>query len=261
MSMQLAADGDRFTAYGTSHQVALAVLLAGIVVIVLFGRRHRGTPLAARLGRVFAVAVLAVTVPLQVLYFTPGYWDLQKTLPLQLCDLASMVAVYALWTRRRWAAAVTYFWGLTLTSQAMLTPDLAADFPDPVFLLFWAMHLLVVWAAVYVVWGLGLAPTWRTYGVAVAVTAVWAVTVFTFNVVAGTNYGYLNGKPAARSALDLLGPWPWYVLAEIAIVAVFWALITWPWAGRARAGADLDALDPTGNAPQHDEQGRTGARL
>ena len=261
MSMQLAADGDRFTAYGTSHQVALAVLLAGIVVIVVFGRRHRGTPLAARLGRVFAVAVLAVTVPLQVLYFTPGYWDLQKTLPLQLCDLASMVAVYALWTRRRWAAAVTYFWGLTLTSQAMLTPDLAADFPDPVFLLFWAMHLLVVWAAVYVVWGLGLAPTWRTYVVAVAVTAVWAVTVFTFNVVAGTNYGYLNGKPAARSALDLLGPWPWYVLAEIAIVAVFWALITWPWAGRARAGADLDALDPTEHGPEHGEQSRTGARL
>jgi hypothetical integral membrane protein (TIGR02206 family) len=261
MRMQLAADADRFTAYGTSHQVALAVLLAGIVVIVLFGRRQRGTPLAERLGRVFAVAVLAVTLPLQVLYFTPGYWDLQKTLPLQLCDLASMVAVYALWTRRRWAAAVTYFWGLTLTSQAMLTPDLAADFPDPVFLLFWAMHLLVVWAAVYVVWGLGLAPTWRTYGVAVAVTAVWAVTVFTFNVLAGTNYGYLNGKPAARSALDLLGPWPWYVLAEIAIVAVFWALITWPWAGRARAGADLDALDPTGHAAQHGEQGRTDARL
>jgi hypothetical integral membrane protein (TIGR02206 family) len=261
MSMQLAADGDRFTAYGTSHQVALGVLLAGIVVIVWFGRRHRGTPLAERLGRVFAVAVLAVTLPLQVLYFTPGYWDLQKTLPLQLCDLASMVAVYALWTRRRWAAAVTYFWGLTLTSQAMLTPDLAADFPDPVFLLFWAMHLLVVWAAVYVVWGLGLAPTWRTYGVAVAVTAVWAVTVFTFNVVAGTNYGYLNGKPAATSALDLLGPWPWYVLAEIAIVAVFWALITWPWAGRRRAGADLDALDPTEHTSQHGELGRTDARL
>jgi uncharacterized membrane protein YwaF len=43
--------------------------------------------------------------------------------------------------------------GLTLTSQAIVTPDLASDFPDPIFLLFWAMHLLVVWAAVYLVWG------------------------------------------------------------------------------------------------------------
>ena len=225
---------DRFEAYGPSHQGALALLVVGVVAIVWFGRRHRQTELAERWGRRLSAAVLAVTVPLQVLYFTPAYWDLQKTLPLQLCDLASAVAVYALWTRRRWAAALTYFWGLTLTSQAMLTPDLAADFPDPIFVLFWAMHLLVVWAAVYLVWALGLAPTWPTYRSSVAITAAWAVTVYAFNVAAGTNYGYLNAKPAAASALDLLGPWPWYVLNEIVIVAVFWALITWPWTRRSR---------------------------
>ena len=238
-SVQLVAADSRFAAYGTSHQAALALLVVGVVVILWFGRRHRGTERALRLGRMLAVAVLAVTVPLQVLYFTPRYWDLEKTLPLQLCDLASMVAVYALWTRRPWAAALTYFWGLTLTSQAIITPDLAADFPDPIFLLFWAMHLLVIWAAVYLVWGMGLAPTWRTYLVAVAVTATWAVSVYAFNVAFGTNYGYLNAKPAAASALDLLGPWPWYVLNEILIVAAFWALITWPWAARSQAGVEL----------------------
>jgi hypothetical integral membrane protein (TIGR02206 family) len=234
---------DRFSAYGPSHTGALALLVAGVVAILWYGRRARRTAQAERLGRGLAVAVLAVTVPLQALYFTPAYWDLQKTLPLQLCDLASGVAVYALWTRRPWAAALTYFWGLTLTSQAMLTPDLAADFPDPVFVLFWAMHLLVVWAAVYLVWVLGLAPTWRTYGSSVAITAAWALTVYLFNVAVGTNYGYLNAKPAAASALDLLGPWPWYVLNEILVVAAFWALITWPWT-RSRASAAVDVPDP-----------------
>jgi hypothetical integral membrane protein (TIGR02206 family) len=236
VSLPTALAADRFAAFGPSHRGALLLLVVGVVAILAFGRRHGGTLLAEQGGRAMAVAVLAVTVPLQILYFTPAYWDLEKTLPLQLCDLASFVAVYALWTRQRWAAALTYFWGLTLTSQAIITPDLASDFPNPIFILFWAMHLLVVWAAVYLVWGLGLGPSWRTYRIAVVVTAIWAVTVFTFNVVAGTNYGYLNGKPSAASALDLLGPWPWYLLAEVAIVAVFWALITLPWA--ARAGAD-----------------------
>ncbi len=226
----------RFEAYGPSHVWALVLLVVGIVAIVAYGRRARATPQAVRVGRGLAAAVLAVTVPLQVLYFTPDYWDLDKTLPLQLCDLASGVAVYALWTRRRWAAALTHFWGLTLTSQAILTPDLAADFPDPVFVLFWAMHLLVVWAAVYLVWALGLAPDWRRYRIALAVTAGWAVTVYAFNVAVGTNYGYLNAKPAAASALDLLGPWPWYVVNEVLVVAAFWALITWPWVRRARTG-------------------------
>ena len=234
MSGELVLTAERFEAYGASHQGALALLLAGIVVILWFSRRSGGTALAERGGRVLAVAMLAVTVPLQLLYFTPAYWDFEKTLPLQLCDLASAVAAYALWTRRRWAAALTYFWGLTLTSQAILTPDLAADFPDPIFVLFWAMHMLVVWAAVYLVWALRLGPDWRRYIVAVALTALWALSVYVFNVVAGTNYGYLNAKPAAASVLDLLGPWPWYVLNEIVIVAAFWALITWPWARRSR---------------------------
>ncbi len=240
MSVDPVLSAERFQAYGPSHQGALLLLLVGVVAIVLFGRRHRGTELAQRWGRVMAAAVLAVTVPLQVLYFTPAYWDLEKTLPLQLCDLASGVAVYALWTRRRWAAALTYFWGLTLTSQAILTPDLAADFPDPIFILFWAMHVLVVWAAVYLVWALGLGPDWRRYRIALAVTAAWAISVYVFNVLAGTNYGYLNAKPNAASALDLLGPWPWYVLYEVLIVAAFWALITWPWARRSRQEAGTE---------------------
>jgi uncharacterized membrane protein YwaF len=29
--------------------------------------------------------------------------------------------------------------------------------------------------------------------------------------------------------LDVLGPWPLYLLAEVAIVLVVWALMTWPW--------------------------------
>jgi len=238
MAMDAVLAADRFEAYGPSHQGALVLLLVGVIAIVLFGRRHRATALAERWGRIMAAAVLAVTVPLQLLYFTPQYWDLDRTLPLQLCDLASGVAVYALWTRRRWAAALTYFWGLTLTSQAIVTPDLVADFPDPIFILFWAMHVLVVWAAVYLVWALGLGPDWRRYRVAVAITAAWAVSVYLFNVVVGTNYGYLNAKPNAASVLDLLGPWPWYVLNEILIVAAFWALITWPWARRARGTQD-----------------------
>ena len=222
----------RFEPYDASHLTALALLVAGVVALVALGRRGRGTVEAERLGRVLAVAALAATVPLQVLSFTPGHCDLQRTLPLHLSDLAAFVAIYALWTRRRWAAAVTYYWGLTLTPQAILTPDLASGFPDPVFLLFWAIHLLVVWAAVHLVWGLGLAPTWREYRTALAVTAAWAVCAFAFNALAGTNYGYLNAKPGAASVLDWLGPWPWYLAAEAAIISAVWALMTWPWAAR-----------------------------
>ena len=63
----------------------------------------------------------------------------------------------------RLSATVTYLWGSTLTTQAMLTPDLASEFPEPRFVMFWGMHVLIVWAAFHVVFGLRLLPTWATY--------------------------------------------------------------------------------------------------
>lgn len=237
--MKVPLASERFEAYGTSHQGAILVLLVGAVALAWYGRAHRGASSADRFGKALTVAILVLTLPLQILYFTPAYWSFERTLPLNLCDLAWMVSAFALWTRRHWAVALTYYWGLTLTTQAIITPDLGAEFPDPVFFLFWCMHLLIVWAAVYLTWGLGLSPDWRGYRTAIVTTAVWAVIVFGFNLLLGTNYGYLNAKPASGSILDLLGPWPWYLAAEVAIIAVVWALVTWPWVAlrtrRARA--------------------------
>ena len=227
--MNLVAD-ERFQAYSPSHLVALATCAVGIVVIVLLGRRATGV--AA--NRVFAVAIVLVTIPLQVLQFLPGEWNPRTSLPFQLCDLAWMFAVHALWTRSRRSATVTYLWGITLTTQGMLTPDLASDFPEPRFLMFWAMHILIVWAAFHLVVNLRLLPTWATYWVTVGITAGWAAAVMVYNSVADTNYGYLNGKPRSASILDLLGPWPFYVVVEIALIMAVWALLTWPWARGTR---------------------------
>ncbi|MBV9830122.1 MAG: hypothetical protein JOZ82_00885, partial [Marmoricola sp.] len=43
-------------------------------------------------------------------------------------------------------------------------------------------------------------------------------------------YGYLVRKPGSASLLDLLGPWPWYVVSAAALVVGGWALVlTLPW--------------------------------
>ncbi len=221
---------ERFQTYGTSHLIALVVCVVGIIAIVLLGRRVQGSGVS----RPFAVAIVLITIPLQVAQLLPDEWNPRTSLPFQLCDFAWMFAVHALWTRSRLSATVTYLWGITLTTQAMLTPDLGSDFPEPRYLMFWAMHVLIVWAAFHLVVGLHLLPTWATYWRTVGITAVWAIAVMVYNTVADTNYGYLNGKPDSASILDLLGPWPFYVVAEIALIMAVWALLTWPCARRGK---------------------------
>lgn len=225
---------DEFATFGSTHLATLAVFVAGAVVLVAITRsseRGAGVP---TFSKVFAVLVPLVTIPAQAAQLLPGELDVQKTLPFQLCDFAWIAATIALWTHKPWAVALTYYWGLTLSTQGVITPDLASTFPDVSFLAYWAMHMLIVWSALYLTLGSGVGPTWREYRIAVLVTLVWAVAAFCFNVATGANYGFLNRKPEGASALDLLGPWPVYVVFEVLLVLGAWALMTWPWVARAR---------------------------
>jgi hypothetical integral membrane protein (TIGR02206 family) len=213
-----------FVAFGASHLVALAVFAIGTVVLISLGRRQSDAQ-STLFGRIMAVALLAVFVV--ALFYKVTQPDIQTSVPIQLCDIAEPVAAYALWTRRQWAFALSFFWGLVLSSQALLTPDVGGpDFPAHGFLTFFGLHLLVVWTPIYLTWGRGMRPTWRSYHFTVAATLSWAAITFAFNGIAGTNYGYLNHKPPTPSVLDVLGPWPVYVFFEVMIVIALWALMT-----------------------------------
>lgn len=219
------------TPFGGEHLLLIGLFLVGAGVVVAVGRRQR-TSDPVRFRRTFAVVMVVVPVSSQVLQLMPAEFDVRSSLPLQLCDFAWVTAAWALWNRARLPAAITYYWGLTLTVQAIITPSLEQRFPDPLFIAFWAMHLLVVWAALYLSIGLGLGPGWREYGLSVLVSLGWLVVASAFNVAFDTNYGYLAHKPTSGSAFDLLGPWPWYVVNAFVVVLVGWALITLPWVRR-----------------------------
>ena len=215
----------RFQTFSNEHFVLIALFLVAFVAVIEVGRRQGDNE---RFRHIFAIAIPVFTVPMQIGQLLPSDFNLGTSLPFQYCDLAWVIASYALWTRKPWAVALTYFWGLTLTTQGIITPSLGETFPDPRYFMFWGMHFCTVWAAGYLV-ATGNRPTWRLYRFTVIVTALWAGIVMTFNAFTGTNYGYLNRKPPGTSALDLLPAWPSYVVIEVLLVASVWALMTWPW--------------------------------
>jgi hypothetical integral membrane protein (TIGR02206 family) len=227
-----------FNSYGFTHWALLLLTVVGAVWLVRFGRRYRDTPTEARFTRVFAIVQLAVTVGFMALWLVPPLFTLGQSLPLHLSDLLRLVTGFALLSKRPWAYGLCYYWGLTLNPQALLTPDLHPDVaPLLEIISYWVQHILVMWAVLYLTWGLGLRPTWRSYRLALAATIGWAMVVFGVNRGLGTNYGYLNGKPSGGSLLDLMGGWPAYLLVVLALAATVWALITWPWTRTVRKPA------------------------
>ncbi|TFV58381.1 TIGR02206 family membrane protein [Mycobacterium sp. PS03-16] len=217
----------QFEPYGPSYWGAIAVFVVGAVFAVWLGRRQTEAQ-SRRFGRI--VGALTAVVYASVLLYSLVPPTVERSVPLRLTDLATVAAACALWSQRPWASALTYYWGLVLSAQALISPVLMGpDFPHYTFLAFWAIHLLVVWAAIYLTWGRGMRPGWGSLRLVVIVTAIWAVVTFLFNRIAGTNYGFLNGKPVTASLLDVLGPWPVYIFTATALIVLVWVLMTLPW--------------------------------
>lgn len=221
-------------AYGIAHLSMLALLVVSASALVLWARRSP----ARSVDRTLRIAgwVLLVNSVLWTLWgLMPWAWNLEESLPLHLSDALRFLGSIALITRARWAIVTTYFWGLTLNMQSVLTPDLNYFVAVPLeFAEYWIAHLSGVLIPVVLIWGLRYRPTWRGYGAAWAMTLLWAALAVSGNALTGANYGYLDHAPAGPSLLDVMGPWPRYLLVEAAAIAAVWALMTWPWAALHR---------------------------
>jgi hypothetical integral membrane protein (TIGR02206 family) len=60
------------------------------------------------------------------------------------------------------------------------------------------------------------------------------------NLLTGGNYMFLRHAPGVHSLLDLMGPWPWYVVGAAAIALALFAALDLPFAiarRRTEAGA------------------------
>jgi hypothetical integral membrane protein (TIGR02206 family) len=179
-------------------------------------RRHAGRWVQVY-SRFLALAILAGWVGEYVADGVEGTWSAQYGLPLQLTDAVSATAILALWTRRALLVELTYFWALTASLQAILTPDLGQSFPSVYYFTYFTYHIGAVVAACLMVFGCRLYPrrlaAWRAF----AATLCFAAIAGIGDVITGGNYMYLRSKPAHHSLLSVMGPWPWYIASAAAV--------------------------------------------
>jgi len=227
--------------WSAEHVAAIAVTVA-LAAIAIAGARRWGDAWTTAFGRALALVILAGFVCEQVTYALRGLWSAQVNLPLQLSDAVSLTAIAALW-RPDVALLVelVYFWTGSASLQAVLTPDLHQSFPDVLYFTYFATHAGAIVAACLLVFGARrtLRPNavWRAY----AITAAFAVVAGIATILTGGNYMFLRRKPAGGSLLDVMGPWPLYIVVAAAFGLVLLLALAWLANTSASAAAARDS--------------------
>jgi hypothetical integral membrane protein (TIGR02206 family) len=117
------------------------------------------------------------------------------------------------------------YWILLGTFIALLTPHLINGFPNFTYFKYWIVHgglvIFMVYVSVVQGWSPGKGSVWTSF----LFLQGYILLALLLNYLLGANYVYLLEKPPTTSPLNVLGPWPWYLLSVEALALVaFWGL-------------------------------------
>ncbi len=218
--------------FGPAHLAIVAAVLLVAAALALAARRWPGAARPIRLA--LAAAIAFDELAWYAYSIAHGWVDPPHGLPLDLCDVVLWLTVLVLVRPMPWALETVYFLGLAGSGMAVLTPDVGGvPFPSYSAVKFFVAHGGVVASVLFLVWSGALRPRpgswWRVFLLVNAYAACIAV----FDVLTGTNYMYLREKPRSGSLLDLLGPWPWYVLGGEAVALLLLWMLSLPFRRRA----------------------------
>lgn len=217
-----------------------------LVTVALIAAITAGLVASARLRPGRWTDAVAIVLGLVILINESSYYiwiglrhqfDVSWALPVQLCDVASVATALALWFRRQLLVEITYFWGIAGTANGLITPDVSAHWPSYPYIQYFVQHGGIPCAALFLVVGLRIAPsTWavaRVYGL----TFVLLLGDALVNLLTNGDYMYLRRPPGVSNLLDLMGPWPWYIVGGAVVALVLFLVLDAPFRISALARA------------------------
>ncbi len=223
-----------FKPFSSEHLISVAI---GFVVVAALLLMAGSGPRGREIVRKLLILWCFCSIPLSLLAW--ALWDgpksLDNFLPLHLCDIATVTAGFALLTRRPLLGAMTYFWGLAATTQALLTPAISMGFPHFPFVMFFVQHFAIVATALYLPFIDGWRPrqpVWRAMLEIFGWSVAYHACALMVNTLLGTNFGFASRPPDNPSLIDHLGPWPWYLLWMQVIALMLFFLLALPWSRR-----------------------------
>ena len=231
--------GPAFQFLGPAHLVVLGLLVLLNFWLTRFKDASEQTK--TRIRWTMAITLVVNEIGWHIWNYAIGKWTIQTMLPFHLCSVLVWLGAFMLVTKNQTIYEYSYFMGIAGALQAVMTPDLGIyGFPHYRFFQTFISHGLIITSAIYMTVVEGFRPTWKSMGRVLVGMNIYMVLIFFLNSAIGSNYLYVNAKPATASLLDILPAWPVYLIYVEAIGLLCCLLLYIPfmvkdWRARAMA--------------------------
>lgn len=228
---------DNFQVFGAAHLAVLASVPLLAALLATIQRRLGPESKWLRIG--LASMLLADTIGWYVSLAIHGELKFPERMPLELCDATLFLMIVALFDSNAAIFDVAYYTALAGATMALLTPNVFEPFPSLSTIQFFFAHGVVVISVLFLVWSRLERPRPGSVRRAMLAVNAYALIVGAFDFIFKTDFMYLRAKPARGSLLDLLGPWPWYLLITEVVALILFLLLYLPFcvANRKRGAA------------------------
>ena len=219
--------GPAFQLFGVAHIGALLVLVALNLFLIQFKNSSAATKRNIRWTLAIILWTAEISWHIWNIYW--GFWSVQFMLPLNVCSVLIWLSGFMLIFKNRPIYEFAYFLGIAACANYLLTPDLGIyGFPTYRFIETFTSHGLVITSAIFMTVVEGFRPTWKSFWKVLLGTNVYMLAIYFLNTKLGSNYLLLNGKPTTPSMLDLMPPWPYYIIYLELIGVVIFLLLYLP---------------------------------
>ena len=209
--------GNPFQLFGIPHLVTLLVVIVGLLLLLRW-LKTLSTEGKKRFRYILAATLVVCEIIWQVLFAIKGQWSVKIHLPLHLCAVMAYLSAAMLITRNKRLYEFIYFPGMCGAIQAVFTPSLE-NFGFPHFLYFqtFIIHGAIILAALYMTIVEKYRPRPASFIRVIIGMNIYMLIIGGVNRLLGSNYMFIAHKPDFPSLLDVLGPWPLYILSLEAV--------------------------------------------
>jgi hypothetical integral membrane protein (TIGR02206 family) len=219
-----------FLIFGISH-IATLVFIIAIAFLLPASIKNRKFEDKIFIGKIvgFFAIFLELVKPFIWHYSMNFAWI--ELIPIHMCNLSTLFIGIFLLTKKRLFFEVSFFWGIGGGLNALLTPDIPNNFPDPHYILFFVGHGFLMVAIAYASISLKNRPTLNSVKNGIYFSLVSLPMIYIINELLGpeVNYWYLASKPEGESLFNLFPDPPMHIPALIIIGTILFFVIYSPY--------------------------------